>query len=217
MNESSNDRALADLLDAYVAATAAQPSYGALAEWVRRYPRYAAELTEFTAHWSLAAHLSSPPDAATDEAALVRRGMDLLQPLLQRGNAQRPADDPITTLLAAAKAEGLSVQDLAERSGLTVPLVMKLDRRLIRAATIPAAVVSGVAQALRRDATAVSAYLLQAGPRFAAGASYLAREAPALAGQEDFLDAVRADRTLPEARRAALLAMADPSTTGDTP
>jgi hypothetical protein len=217
MNESSNDLALEDLLDAYVTATAAQPSYAALAEWVRRYPHFAGELTEFTAHWSLMGHLPPSDAAATDEAALVRRGMELLQPLLQRANQRQPAGDPITTLLAAAKAEGLSVQDLAERASLSVPLVLKLDRRLIRAATIPAAVVAGVAQALRRDVAAVSAYFLQGGPRFAAGASYLAPEAPSLAGQEDFLDAVRVDRTLPEARRAALLAMADPSPRSEAP
>jgi hypothetical protein len=216
MNDPTLDQPLDDLLDAYVAATGA-PSHAALTDWVRLYPHYAAELTEFTAQWSLLATLPPPAGAPTpDEALLVQRGMASLQALLQRPEASAAAQ-PLTTILDAGRARGLSVHDLAGRAGLSVALVLKLDRRLVRAATIPAAVVAGLAQLLGRDVAAVSAYLQQGGPRFASGASYHAPQTPALAGQEDFAAAVRADLSLPEDRRAALLALADAAAPREEP
>ncbi len=84
--------------------------------------------------------------------------------------------------------------------------MLKLDRRLIRVATIPLEVVESVAQALGRDAAAVLAYLRQP-PRFAAGVSYRADATPVLTTQETFADAVREDLTLSDNRRAHLLGL----------
>lgn len=202
MNGIDEDRALEDVLDAYVAESGT-PSYETLAAWTRRYPRYERELADFTAAWSLMRWLPPSTTAAeADEAALVQRGMRTVRALLHERVDRQAA---IASLLEAGKERGLATGALAERAGLSVPLVLKLDRRLIRAATIPARVIEGLAAALGRDAAGVAAYL-QGAPRLAAGASYHAGATPALGGQEDFADAVRGDLTLSEEQRARLLA-----------
>lgn len=204
------DQALADVLDAYVAASGV-PSHAALTAWTRRYPHYARELAEFTATWSLARHLPPSTAPTAGEAALLRQGMRVVEGLLREKGIARPAvQPPIASLLEEGRAHGLAAGALAERAGLSIPLVLKLDRRLIRAATIPLAVVERVARAVERDAAAVAAYL-QGTPRLAQGASYHAAETPTLGEQEDFAAAVRRDLTLPEERRAQLLAL-DPPT-----
>lgn len=203
MERRDHGQELEDVLDAYVADGA--PSHARLTEWTRRYPRYARDLAEFTAAWSAMAWLppSAPP---TDEAALVRRGMGTVGALLRERAPATANQDAIASLLQEGRARGLAVDGLAARAGLSVPLVLKLDRRLIRFATLPRTVIESVASALERDVSAVAAYL-SGGPRLAPSASYHARQAPALAGQEDFADAVRADLTLPDDRRAQLLAL----------
>lgn len=203
METMHDNRELDDVLDAYMAG-GDTPSHERLAQWARRYPHYARELTEFTAAWSALAWLP-PATAPIAEAELVRRGMRTVSGMV-RERVTRRAPEAIGSLLEESRARGLAVDALAERAGLSVPLVLKLDRRLIRFATLPAQVVESVAGAIGRDVAAVAAYL-QAGPRLAASASYHAAQAPTLAGQEDFADAVRADLTLSDERRALLLAL----------
>jgi hypothetical protein len=208
MNRSTHDQELEDVLDAYLSATGT-PTHEALTAWVRRYPQYERELTEFTVDWSLLRHL--PPATGTAsvvEATLVARGMETLRPLLGAVAQEQATSDgaePLASLVGEAQRRGLPVSALAQRAGLSVPLVLKLDRRLIRAATLPAQVVQSVAAAIGRDLATVSSYL-QGAPRLAQNASYHAGQAPTLAGQEDFADAVRGDLTLTEEQRNHLLA-----------
>jgi hypothetical protein len=51
---------LEDVLDAYLASVD-EPSSGALAEWIRRFPDYSQELTEFAAAWALMEALPLDP------------------------------------------------------------------------------------------------------------------------------------------------------------
>lgn len=205
MNLQHRDQELDDVLDAYVAESIV-PSQEHLAAWTRRYPHYQRELAEFTATWSMMSWL--PPAAEpAGEAALVQRGMGAIAGLLQRHSAPHARPTAIASLLEEGRARGLAVAALAEHSELSIPLLLKLDRRLIRFATLPRQIVERVAGAIGRDAASVAAYL-QGAPRLATGASYHAPAAPALGAQEEFAAAVRADLTLPEERRAELLALA---------
>jgi transcriptional regulator with XRE-family HTH domain len=199
---------LEDVLRAYAAA-ADGPSSSALGDWTRRYPQYARELEEFAETWALSRWLPAAPEAASvDEARLIERGVDIVRGLRARhAAAPRPA---IQGLLSEAKQRGLTIQQLAVRAGLGVILVRKLDRRLIRFASIPREAIDALAAALGREASAVASYL-QGGATFAAAASHLAEEAPRLAEPEDFFAAVRADTTMPDERRRAWLRLAPPA------
>lgn len=196
---------LDDILDAYVAENEG-PSHAALAVWTQRYPQYERELAEFTAQWSLMHWLPATPVAATAEGSLVQQGMQSIKGILAHAVAARPEEEPLNSLLEEGRSRGLAVGTLAERVGLSIPLLLKLDRRLIRATTIPPQVVDGLARAVGRQ-TAIVATYLQGSPRLAQGASYHASEAPALVGQEDFGDAVRSDLTLSADQRSQLLAL----------
>ena len=221
--------ALEDVLDAYIAENSppGAPDHAALTAWMRRYPRYARELAEFTANWSLLRHLPPSPALAQDEAALAQRGMSVASGALRAAGlagakgSQSPLGSLLTegsqmaigSLLEEGSAHGLTISALAECVELSVPLLLKLERRLIRAATVPSRVVERVARAIERDSAAVAAYLRVA-PRLTQSASYHAPTAPTLAEPEDFAEAVRRDLTLTAERRADLLALEPPA--GDT-
>lgn len=117
---------------------------------------------------------------------------------------------PLRGLLTEAARCELTPDALADATGLSVPLLRKLDRRLIVADTIPRRVSEGIAGALGRDLLAVLGYCRLA-PSFALRTAHRANQAPTLPTKlEDFFDAVRADPELPADRQAALLALEAP-------
>ncbi len=118
---------------------------------------------------------------------------------------QHTAEEPKPfAILSRAAQKGLSLVQLANAVELSVTLVTKLDRRLIKFSSIPALVLNKIAQTLGVSDSVISAYLQQ-GAAFAAGAHYHAGEAPTLPEPQDFFDAVRSDKTLSEPRRKLLL------------
>jgi len=66
---------------------------------------------------------------------------------------------PLRGLLLAARECGMSIDALAGRLGVGRSQVAKLDRRLLRAATIPVSLVTDLASLLGRPFDEVSAYL----------------------------------------------------------
>ncbi len=188
------DVELETVLAEYVSAVAT-PSHAALLEWIDRYPRYREELIDFTESWSLSETLPEPPTTGSDEA-LAARGLEILQELLAQGQ-----EAPLASLLTEAHGRGLTPMQLAAQTGLGLLVLRKLERRLIRAASIPREAVEALAAALGRDAAAVASYLQ--GPPLAAGsASYFAPEGPSAAEPQDFAQAVREDASMtPEQRR----------------
>jgi transcriptional regulator with XRE-family HTH domain len=196
---------LEDVLDEYVLAVQ-QPNQAALVEWVARYPQYEDELTNFTVEWARVEHA---PDAPAESPALVEAAAERHMAMLRERGLLYAVDGAaaLAGLVEEAEANGLTKKQLAERAGLTVPLLTKLDRRLIRFASIPGEVVSRIAAALDAQADAVAAYL-QGGPRLAQAVSYKAEEAPTLPEPQDFVDAVRDDPVLTPEQRAELLSLA---------
>lgn len=201
MSERPRADELQDVLDAYRAALD-EPSKAALDDWIRRYPQYARELTDFTVGWSLSQTLPPRPEVlALPSEALRRLGLDAL--------ARVFGELAMTSLSDAGTARGLTVDQVAQRAGLSLVLLRMLDRRLIRFSSIPRQAIEAVASAIGRDAAAVASYL-QGAPTLAPGASYYAEQKPELAEQDDFFDAVRDDPDLDEATRTRWLDLAPP-------
>lgn len=201
----SNGSRLADLehvLDEVVAA-AESPSVTALDRWVREYPQFERELVDFMASWTLmnsAASLAAHHEERVDDAdkadeRLMLRGMSIVQNLLHEVSKRAEASPRLDSLLSAAKAAGMSLQDLARAAHMGDALIRKLDRRLIRYSSIPKQAINAVADAVRCPAQVVSLYL-QEPATFAAGAHYRAERAPQLAEPEDFVVAVQKDPTM---------------------
>lgn len=201
---------LEDVLNAYVAANPSR-SRDVLAEWMRRYPQYEHELTEFTVNWSLATWLPRAPDRQeVDEETLVLRGMSVAQDVLHNLEIdQSPADEQssIRGLQTEGVALGLSLSQLADRAKLSIPLIRKFDRRLIRYTSVPLEVLENLANAIQCSVSRVARYL-QHQPRFAPGARYRSERTPTLAEPESFFDAIRNDRTMKEEWRTFWLSLA---------
>jgi len=175
------------VLEAYIASDAG-PNRVTLAEWVKLYPHYERELTEFTVTWSLLNWLPEVESAETiDHETLVMYGMSEVQRVFfQRTQKQEASKRPLPTaehsashesvpfidvkssllsLLAEGKRVGLTPTDMAVSLGFSVALLRKLDRRLLLPATIPAVVTENVARTLGRDPKQIAAYL-QHSPQF---------------------------------------------------
>ena len=178
-----------------------------LSEFMRRYPHAAVALEDFAATESI---ISTAPDTEggteserrAEEEAIVRRGMETAARLLAARRSPLAPEEPapIVGLKKEAEARGLTVQALASATRLTVPLLVKLDRRLIRFASIPRRAVERIAAELGRGSEAVADYL-QGPPQFASQASFRADAAPMMPDQQDFFDAVETDLTMSEIQK----------------
>ncbi|MXZ23468.1 MAG: hypothetical protein F4Y80_01155 [Caldilineaceae bacterium SB0665_bin_21] len=198
MNKSVDQMKLEDILDAYVASGDGPNS--TLGEWIRRYPEFESELTEFAVSWSLMKWLPPSSDSEAeevDEETLVLRGVSVVQNLLHR-QLQEPASEsvtPLESLITEGRARGWEPRRLAQVTRLGNSLLRKLDRRLISHASIPQELINHLAQVLQREATSISSYL-QLGPTLGATTEHRSEQAPKLMEPEDFFDAVRADPTI---------------------
>jgi hypothetical protein len=201
-------RELDDVLTGYLAAGAMDSD--SLRQWIEHYPEYEQELTDFAMAWMLSESLPVPPGAAqVTDSRLVERGMQAVQQLLTKKQqpesaallASSSAAEQISGLMAEARARGLRPRQFVQVTGLGDALLAKLDRRLIRFASIPNEVIERIASALQRDLDSVRQYLQQA-PSFATTAAYRAEQAPQLAEPEDFFAAAASDSTMSAAQRA---------------
>lgn len=210
MNQYSEQASLDDVLNAY-AISDPGPGYASLAEWIRRYPQYEQELTAFAADWALCTWLpTSTSIQHVDEDALVLRGMSIVQNILyQQAHPLQGEMPPLKGIVQESAHLGLSPYQLAERAQMSVSLVRKLDRRLIRFASIPRQAIEALANAIYRSSSAVTEYL-QGEPILSQGASYRAEQTPTLAEPEDFFEAVRRDMALPQGLRDHWLSFAPP-------
>lgn len=124
----------------------------------------------------------------------------------ERAEREKNSGSVFKGILARAIDLGMTNFQLAEKAGLTVALVTKLDLGLIsNYKRIPKTVVEEIADAVKATVQELYDYW-EKGPRFAAGVEFKSAVTPEIEGQ-DFFDAVRQDSSLPEPRRAELLAM----------
>jgi hypothetical protein len=210
MNNQTDKQELDDILDALIA-SGIEPDSPELEEWIRGYPAYEKELTDFAVSWSLMESLPSASEAEpADVQALVRRGMDIVHGLLQQDEASAgaPATIPFTSLINEGKKQHLTLQQLAQTTDLGQALLRKLDLRRIQYASIPRAAIERLASAIHQEFQTVALYLQQ-DPVFASAAQHRAEQAPQLGEPEDFIAAVKADPTMNPDQRARWVEIAE--------
>jgi len=210
MSKPDERPALEDVLDAYLA-TVEEPELDSAREWAERFPEYAKDIRDFVTSWRLAARLPPDPRAVPiDAATFVQQGMAVVMAVFRSEQEKDRAvfpPGPIESLYAEAQAHSITPVDLAARLDVSLPLVAKLNRRLIDPASIPRELIEAIAATLERVADAVRAYLVRT-PTLATGAFHRAATKPAIAGRENFFAAVRADSALTDEQRARWLALA---------
>lgn len=189
------------------AVEAARAARAVLTEFMRRYPHAAGALADLAATASI---IENSPDterlmeseSLAEEETIVRRGMEASARLLaaHRSSHIPEGTAPLTGLRKEAEARGLTIQALAAATRLTVPLLVKLDRRLIHFASIPRQAIERIGTTLERSFDTVAAYL-QGDSQFASQASFRADAAPQMPNQQDFFDAVETDLTMSEKQK----------------
>lgn len=187
---------------------AARAARAVLSEFMRLYPYAATALEDFAATASFIENspeveVGTESEECGEEEAIVRRGMETAARLLATRHSPhaREASVPIAGLKKEAEARDLTIQTLASVTRLSVPLLVKLDRRLIRFASIPRQAIERIGAELGRSFEVVAEYL-QGDPQFASQASFRADAAPQMPGQQDFFEAVETDLTMNEAQKA---------------
>jgi hypothetical protein len=226
MTQHKDETRVDDVLMTY-AVSSPGPGYEQLRDWIAKYPQYAEELIDFTAQWAVIHDVPMPADlAAVDEKRLVLRGMSIVRNLLHAAGVevesiqqqeQLDAAQPLESLLQAARDRHMSLQDIAERGQLSVALVRKLDRRLIRLDTIPNELIILLASIVGCSSRAITE-ILRGAPTLPRGAQYRAEQAPEVGEPESFAEALSRDRTMPEEWRRYWLALSSaPGRTADEP
>jgi hypothetical protein len=94
----------------------------------------------------------------------------------------------IAGIIAEGKIKGFAVTELSKRLGLGKTLIIKLDRRLIDAATIPHRLIELLADTLQTSIGSIRAYL-SSPPTLAQGASFRSKQSAA-PKQESFESAL---------------------------
>lgn len=190
------------------AVEAARAARAVLTEFMRRYPHAADALADSAAIGSI---IENSPDAdgrseserLAEEEKLIRRGMEMAARLLaaRQTSVAPSASAPLSGLRKEAEARGQTIQALASATRMSVPLLVKLDRRLIRFASIPRQAIERIGAELGRSFEVVAEYL-QGDSQFASQASFRADAAPQMPGRQGFFEAVETDLTMDEAQKA---------------
>lgn len=206
---------LDDVLHEYMA-SCESPSSVSVDEWVRRYPQYAKEITDFAVTWSLSRYLPEPEIQPEELERRTRRGIELMHKVLRSQAKEIPQKDAslseaggdghsLDSIFEAGKRMGLSLHDIARLTDLSARIVALLDRRQIHYSTIPNKAVEKIASAIRQPLGVVSEYL-QGELRLTA-AHYRAEAPPEIAPKQDFFDLIKSDMSLGEGNRKAWLSL----------
>jgi transcriptional regulator with XRE-family HTH domain len=153
-----------------------------LKAWLSECPDEEADLIAWTAAAPVMERAETYPADLTGEARAAEIGHRVVAEMRAR------YETALTSLLAMASSNGLTEETLAERLDLSEPILIKLERRLLRFASIPGEVVNRIAEVLQVSARQVQSYLSQP-PTLAANAMYRADSVPK-ARQQDFAEAV---------------------------
>jgi transcriptional regulator with XRE-family HTH domain len=211
MGKQPNSIMLDELLQTYFLETKS-PQVDLLEKWVNKHPQFEKELRDFTVAWSMIEffcegesleHMSDRNilDNETRIAEFLKEAKKILP--------TRSADKmPISSLIVEAKQNDITIEDLAKRIDLSVPIVAKLDSRLIEYVSIPLEVLEGLAEAILREIILIARYLNQP-PKLSQIASYKSHRKPSIPKKENFFDVIRHDDELSNRQRVRWLTLED--------
>lgn len=209
MNNQPDQETLEQVLDAYMAVSP-EPSREKLIEWIRKYPNYEQELTDFTVSWIQMETLPPYEREEIDLETLSLRGMSVVQNLLFQRNkvtADRGQSEKIIkSLLKECSSVGYSQEQFARNQFISPAILRKLDLRLISYETMPLPLIESLANLLYCKLTNISSYFQ--GPQLQpARARQKSKQGPIISEKRNFFDEVRNDLTLDEEFRQYWLSL----------
>jgi transcriptional regulator with XRE-family HTH domain len=198
----NTDLTLAEVLEEYAvaASSGSSNSQEKLRLMMEKYPQFSEELVDFAAARAQIKYSPDPEIPAGEEKRYQEIGLKNLNFFLKETKAS-PALESLTD---AAKERGLSKSKLASALGLSLSLVMYLEKKRLRFASIPKQIIARLAKALEVSEAAVSNYLNQSAD-LATNASFKSQTRPEEVEQKDFAEAVKQDQALSQAQKNELL------------
>ena len=197
---------LEDILDALMTEEP-EPTYEALTRWSQRYPEYGEALANFFATWAVQAELPQEISANQERLAnlAVSHALDIVHRRDQTVERAPKTSGARPRLIAAARAVGISEEQLAIRSGLDSTIIEKLDVRRISTG-VPRICYERIATALGTVTDHIRE-MTTGPPLLAAGTRHKAKRKP-VPTTEDFADAIRNSSLSEQAKRFWLEAVA---------
>lgn len=187
-------RDLEDVLNDYLASEPT-PSHEGLKRWIKMFPEYKTQLTQFTVDWGvMECATEMPEELQSDKDTLVLRAMSIVGDCLHAHKQKQNSDRQITSLLDEAQRCGLDLQDVAGKCNITLPILVKLSRRIIDYKTIPNELIHCIGKIFEQSPESLQAYFK--GPVLATGIHFSSKRTPTVQKSESFFNAVRSDKTL---------------------
>jgi hypothetical protein len=196
----SKDLKLEDVLEGYAVDTPDGNDPATLRKWVTDHPEFADELLEFAAMRSRVMHMPDPVMSATEIEASMSRGRAALA-MFRDTSKKKPVS--IRSLTELASQHGLNKQGFAKAVGMSLSLIMYMEKRRLIAASVPDRIIKKTAEVLRTTKESVAEFLH--GTPAAGSLSYKAESRPEEMQQKDFAEAVAEDQTLSDEQKRSLL------------
>jgi hypothetical protein len=161
-----------------------------LKQFAHLYPQHALDLAAISYARLVGLDKDTYASRAEEEAALIATARRLVS-----GASSEPS--LLISLAAAATAIGFSPHQFAEALRVDLPLLAKLEQRLLIATSIPDTLMHLVAVVLQRSVDEVRAYFM-APPQLAVNARYKSKTRPSVseANKQSFEQALSASRSL---------------------
>jgi hypothetical protein len=186
------------------------PTREALTEWVHRYPQYERELVDLAVDWFQMSLPLSSGSPVENEEAVVARGVDYVHQFLLEEEAHRQmlpkTSRPFLGFIKEAKDLHISLDEFAERIGLTPALLAAIDQRMMRYASLPAELIQGLVDIVGMELPTGRLYL-QTQQAISGAQRFKSDQTPQVSEQVDFFDEVRVDPDLTEEQRQRWLAL----------
>ncbi len=128
-----------------------------LSDYLARYPQFAAEIADFVAYYhTVEVDLPGETSITSPLAGNLHIAIDpAWRSLLQPGAT---STYKLATLLVTVNQQRLTLSQLADKVGLSVDIVAKLEQRKIAASSIPKEMYKRLAETLQQPMRAIEAY-----------------------------------------------------------
>lgn len=195
------DMSLADVLEAYAVETPTGNDQQVLQKWMKKYPQYSAELMDFAAARAVVLYAPEEEISAEEEARYREVGLKNFQAFLSNSAAPQTV---LSSLTASAAEKGLNKAKFAAAVGVSLSLLMYLEKKRLEFSTIPKAVVRKISDVIEAGEQQVAAYL-STPPEMQPQASFKTAIRPKEVKLKSFAEAVREDQILSPEEKKNLL------------
>lgn len=192
---------LADVLEGYAVETPEGNDQNVLRKWLENYPQFASDLMDFAASRAIIKFAPEEELSAAEEKRFQEFGVNNLRAFLNKTNTSQIIPESLTDF---AKEKGLNKAKFASSIGVSLSLLMYLEKKRLEFSSIPQAIIKKISGVLETSEEIVSSYLDQT-PDLAGEVSFKTATRPEEVTLKSFSEAVREDQVLSLEEKKKLL------------